>query len=198
MCLSDEGASDTKSEILLSAAMELLPLIMSKYYWHSEHATRLNPLTPKSRMRVGGNRKMFWEKSAKRTFPLTACFPSFRIKLIRTFSPTVSGVLDQERSRQAGSLLTYPIKLRLTLLTLQIALIHFKACRYQVSSLPYRLPPSLACLSIEIQYKVFLKFIISSSEKNFLLELRNKLSFENFREQPRSLPNIPQRDSLRR
>lgn len=31
MCLSDEGASDTKSEILLSAAMELLPLIMSKY-----------------------------------------------------------------------------------------------------------------------------------------------------------------------
>lgn len=31
MCLSDEGAIDTKYEIPLSAAKQLLPLIMSKY-----------------------------------------------------------------------------------------------------------------------------------------------------------------------
>lgn len=80
-CFSSGGANETKSEILLSAAMELLPLIMSKYVLFGTASTR--------RVRILWHRNLEWElvKMGKcceknlhmRTFfslgDGTACFP---------------------------------------------------------------------------------------------------------------------------
>lgn len=73
------------------------------------------------------------------------------------------------RERHAGSLLTYPIKWRLTLLTLQIALIRFESCWYQVSSNHIIYPFPRPAYRLKLNTKFSRNFIISSSEKYFLL-----------------------------